>query len=82
MILVEVYVPSFHKEYDFELDENAKVGILIEEIAEMISQKEQCEISGDMEELMLCIPEKQSILSKNVSLQESGVHTGSRIMLV
>lgn len=82
MILVEVYVPSFNKEYDFNLDENAKIGTLIEEIAEMISQKEQCKISGEIEELMLCIPEKKCILSKNQSLQESGVYTSSKIMLV
>lgn len=82
MIFVDVYVPSLDKEYDFNLDEHATVGVLIEEIAEMISQKEQCKIMGNTEDLMLCLQDVGGILLNHQTLEEGGVHTGSRIILV
>ena len=40
MILVDIYVPSIGNTYDFQLDEEVPVGNVIEEISEMIGQKE------------------------------------------
>ena len=40
MILTDVYVPSVDKIYDFQLNEKVPVSTVIEEITEMISQKE------------------------------------------
>ena len=54
MILVDIYVPSIGNTYDFQLDEEVPVGNVIEEISEMIGQKEHCRIVGDMTKLMLC----------------------------
>lgn len=47
MIVAEIYVPVFDASYDFKLDENVPTGVVIEEIASVICQKEQCEIGGD-----------------------------------
>lgn len=80
MIYVDVYVPIIDKVYDFNLDENATVAILIDEIAEMLSQKEQSKISGDPYEIVLCLEEDSLVMPRNKTLSECGVHTGSRII--
>lgn len=82
MVLVDVSVPVLNQIYDFKLDENMEIGILIEEIVEMICQKEQCQIIGNLSEIFLCEVETKEILSKTRTLQESNIHTGSRLMLV
>lgn len=80
MIYVDVFVPVINKVYDFILDENATVGVLTDEIVEIITQREQCVFSGRVDEIMLCLEETATIMPKNRTLFECGVHTGSRII--
>lgn len=82
MVLVDIYVPSVDKTYDFHLDETASVRVIIEEIAEMIGQKEHTEIAGDINALTLCDRLNQRILPKDASLRECGVRSGSGLLLV
>lgn len=82
MILVDVTVPSVEKTYDFNLDENAQIALVIEEIAGMICQKEHCEIIGNKEELLLCRYEEQVVLDRASTLRESGLENGGRLLLV
>lgn len=82
MILVDVTVPSVEKSYDFNLDENAQIGLVIEEIAGMISQKEHCSISGNKETLLLCKYEGQVVLDKQSTLKECGLVNGGKLLLV
>ena len=51
MIMADVYVPSIGRQYDFSLDEQATIGLLIPEIAEVICQKENCTLGGNPAEL-------------------------------
>ena len=44
MIMADVYVPSIGRQYDFSLDEQAQISHLIQEIAEVICQKENCNL--------------------------------------
>lgn len=80
MIYVDVFVPVINKVYDFMLDENATVGVLTDEIAEILTQREQCKLTGKTEEIMLCLEETATIMPKSRTLLECGVHTGSRII--
>lgn len=82
MILVDIKVPSFDKNYDFLLDENTAIYNIIGEVSELISQKEHCSIVGDIEELMLCKVRDNRIMSINCTLSESGVKTGDSLILV
>ena len=82
MILVDVYVPVINHTYNFRLDENAMVMNIIEEITEMISQKEQSNIQGDYNDLMLCYVKDQVILEKELSLYNNRIQTGSTLMLI
>jgi len=82
MILVDVYVPSVDNTYDFQLDEEAVINTLVEEIGELIGQKEHCQITGNMENLMLCSRVEKKILPKNMTLKACGIQTGHSLILV
>lgn len=82
MILVDIKVPGVEQTYDFSLDENAPIALVMEEIVEMIGQKEHCTIAGNKEELLLCSYERQAVLPKKATLRECGIATGSRLLLV
>lgn len=82
MILVDIYVPSTGNTYDFQLDEGIPVGNVIEEISEMIGQKEHCQIVGDITKLMLCARKEKRILHKDYSLAECHIVTGDSLILV
>lgn len=82
MILVDIYVPAVGNVYDFQLDEDEKIGAIVEEIGELIGQKEHCQIVGDMGELMLCSKGDKQILSKNMTLAASGIQNGSSLILL
>lgn len=81
MIIVDIFVPSMNKSYDFSLDENASVAAIIEEICEMIGQKEHSSISGDSSRLFLY--RREGIrLEKKKQLCQLGVRTGQSLILV
>lgn len=82
MILVDIYVPSVDKTYDFYLDESAKIQIIVEEIAEMIGQKERTTLFGHPSGLFLCDRPGQRLLPKEISLRDCGIHSGSSMLLV
>lgn len=82
MIVVDVAVPSVEQVYDFALDENAQIALVIEEIAGMISQKERCVLCGSRDELLLCTYGGKAVLDRRATLKESGIVTGSRLLLV
>ena len=81
-MIVDIYVPSVDKTYDFTLDENQEVSIIIEEIVEMISQKENCNISGNVKELLLIGLESSEIFDKNRTLNSYKICNGKRLILV
>lgn len=82
MILVDIYVPAVGNIYDFQLDEDEKISTIIEEIGELIGQKEHSQIVGNINNLMLCSRESNAILAKNLSLAMQGIRTGSSLILV
>lgn len=82
MILVDVFVPSVNKTYDFQLSETTPIYTVIEEISEMIGQKERAAIVGEVKELLLCDKKTQSILEKNKTLAECGIITGHSLIFV
>ena len=82
MVLVDIYVPSVNTTYDFQLMDSVAVKTVIEEIAEMVGQKEQCRIVGDVAELVLVDRRRQKVLDKGMTLYECGIQTGEQLMLV
>lgn len=82
MILVDIYVPGVNRTYDFSLDENAGISLLLEEISGMICQKEQCTLDGSVKELLLISQSRKKILSPELTLASYGIVQGDRLMLV
>lgn len=82
MIIAEVFVPSIDKTYDFKFDEDVIVSVVAEEIGAIICQKEQCNVLGDKDNIMLFKAETNQILSMGLSLYENGIKTGDRLMFV
>lgn len=82
MVMVEVMVPALDKEYDFQLDENASIDILIEEITEMVCHREQIQLVGEEKKMMLCHLDGQRVLPRDQNLCDLGIKTGNRLMLV
>lgn len=81
-MIVEIYVPALDKEYEFLLDNNAVTSIVTDEITSVICEKEQCEIAGESENLMLFHVPTGKKLIQNLSLYENGVIAGDRLILV
>ncbi len=82
MILVDIYVPAVNQTYDFSLDENARISLLLEEISGMICQKEQCQLRGSVKELLLVSQSSKKILNSEKTLSYYRVNQGDRLMLV
>lgn len=82
MIMVDVQVPALDAVYDFTLSEEVQIGVLIEEITEMICQREKMQMPEELEGLNLCDVNKGQILPNKSTLKECGVVTGSRLILV
>lgn len=82
MILVDVYVPSLDKEYNFSLNENVNIGTIREEVVEMIGQKEQTQLVGNISGMNLLSKERESILPDNSTLARCGIKTGAMLYLV
>lgn len=82
MILVDIYIPSLDKNYDFQVDENASVGNLTMEISEMIGNETKSGKISETENFMLCSLDQNKILKKYNTLKDCGMKNGSRLMLV
>ncbi len=79
MVTVKIYSVMFEAEYEFCLDSNTPVSELCEEIGEVICQKEQCTLSGDVEQLMLYSREKGCIIAPSATLRDYNIKTGDTL---
>ena len=82
MIIVNVKLPALEKVYNFSLDERAKVGDLIEEIVELVLQKEGIQFSGLLGEMSLGSMDKGIQCSRDLSLRDYAVNSGEELILV
>ena len=82
MIIVEIYVPVTDGTYECKLNEDVPVGVLLEELCAVVSEKEQCPVSDIKDKMMLFNYRKKSALSNNMTLFESGISTGDRLVLL
>lgn len=82
MIMVDVQVPGLDTVYDFTLAEDVPVEALIEELVEMVCQRERLMTPRDMGGYALCCVSNGKILPNKATLRDCGVVTGSRLMLV
>ena len=82
MVLVDIYVPSVDKTYNFSLNENVGITSIISEITEMVEQKEQVSLVGDRSGLHLYDGARRSALPGENTLSECAIRSGSMLFLV
>lgn len=82
MIVVNVRVPALEKVYNFSVEEKAKVSDLIEELIELVAQKEGIPFGGDLDGMMLCSIENAEQCAKDKSLSDYAITGGTELLLV
>ncbi|MDU6631097.1 EsaB/YukD family protein [Lachnoanaerobaculum gingivalis] len=82
MIIVDVNVFILDKFYDFELNEDAKVKEVIEEIVHMVEQKEKTAFTGDIKDMILVDNFRKDILNPDYTLAQQGIDSGWNLSLV
>ena len=82
MIIVNVKVPALEKVYNFSLEEKALVGEIIEEIVELVTQRDQLTFGGDIQDMVLYLREDGIHLDRDSTLDKYGIQGGSELILV
>ena len=82
MILVDIFVPAVDKNYNFRLNEDVKLEMIIDEITEMIGQKEQTHLYGSQDKLNLFSLKDKHILPRMNTLTDCFVKQGDSLMLI
>ena len=82
MVIVDIFVPSLDKTYNFMLDESSKVELLMVEIIEMIDNREGLTSSYAEGNFALCDRDKEIVLDSNKKLGEQGIETSANLVLV
>ncbi len=80
MILVDVYVPAVEQTYDFRLEEDCCPDMIIDEICEMVEQREQI-LSDGRNKCLLFDASLQCMLPYEKTLAQSGVLDGHLLIL-
>ncbi len=82
MILTDVYVTAWNETCECKLDEYRYIWEILEELGRMFFP---VMTENDREEggaLLLCSPEEGRILPADSTLEQEGIRTGSKLMLI
>ncbi len=82
MINVDVYVPALDRIYNFNLDEESKISVLIEEISELICKKEHSSLDGMKDRFIMGSIDEKASFNSGYSLREYSVKSGEKLILV
>lgn len=81
MIIVDVVVPIIDKTYDFSIDENTAISTIVEDIVDLIMQKEGVDLK-EAPNMNLFSFAQRRILDHSRTLDECGIDTGDKLVLV
>lgn len=82
MIMVDIYMPAIDESYDFMIDENADLDVVILEVSEMIARKTKSELRPGEDGFVLYYYDRQMPLPTDRTLYESGVRDGDHLIMV
>lgn len=82
MITVEIYSNMLDNSYDFVIDEHAQIETVIDDVAQMMGQRDRKEFTGEASKLCLYSKKIGRILSMNNSLFDYGIKSGDKLYLV
>lgn len=82
MILLELYFQELNQQYDVHLDETLPVGGLIDDLVELIAQKEHLTLSKNPGMFLLYDDSTKRIMHPQTTLSENGIRSGQRMILL
>jgi hypothetical protein len=82
MLHVDIYLPTLEKDYEFNVNEHVRIRVLIDEIASILSTKEQLAFCPDTSGLNLCDATGGVFLPDEKTLYQCRVRPGSRLILL
>lgn len=82
MVFLEVEVPMLGQVYDFKVEKKAKVEKVLSNMVIQICQKEGCILKGEQEKILLWDTEQKQILPGDWTMEECGIKTGLRLLLI
>lgn len=80
MIIVDIVVPIIDVTYDFSIDENTAIGTIVEDIVDLVMQKEGVDMDGAPEMQLFSFSQRRA-LDSSKTLEECGIDTGDRLVL-
>ena len=82
-VLIELYCATTIKKYDMWLPKSMLIKEVITQIIEQIEEYESNdELFPELDNIMLYLYERQDILNKDYTVEQSGIVSGQRIMMV
>ena len=82
MINVDVYVPAMDRKYNFNLDEEASIAFLIDEISELICKKEHSAVDGVKDMFIMGSMDRKINFNSVSSLKDYSIKNGDTLILV
>ena len=82
MVTVDVFVPAMNVTYDFQLDENTLIQVLIDEIVEILLKKTGGDTLNNPESFLLCNLASEEIFNRRKTLADYRIRNGNRLMIV
>ena len=82
MIIVNVVFGEMNKAYDFKVEESEKIQQIVEEMVEMIAEKEHLNLSKHSGLFLLCDQKKQKVFSPYRTLAEEQGGYGDTLFLI
>lgn len=82
MILVDISVPLMGRTYDFKVNEEAEIVVLIAELSEIICQHERWPRPSGENGMFLCDAQSGQIFPEDGTLASLGVTSGHQLMLI
>lgn len=81
MIRLEINVITINQKFEFNLDEDTKVGVLEEEICSIISTKTNQKWEKSPDQINISDRDLRSLLPKSKTLRECGVKNGHELIM-
>ena len=80
-IVVEIYIPSVNRSFDFDLPAQSTAGEVTAELVNIL-QTTQKYITFDAENTLLCDLERGCVVPKDACLSDEGIRDSHRLMLL
>ncbi len=82
MVLVDISVPVFFRDYDFKLREDVPVREIIRQICRILAEKEDCPMDETDHVFVLCSVSEKKILNMDWTLNRLNIRSGNRLLLI